>query len=81
MLTSLSTVSLNARLRIMLTAKEEAIRLEIINWLSPLDSTQRQKDIASVRQEGTGQWLLESPEFQEWKTEIGKELWCYGIRV
>lgn len=33
----------------------------------------------SKRQEGTGLWLLESEEFQEWFGQPGKTMLCSGI--
>ena len=53
----------------------------IANWLTPLDFKARQQDIFSRRQEGTGQWLLDSPEFQTWLTEPGQVLYCFGMRM
>jgi hypothetical protein len=42
---------------------------EILDWLSSLasvDYSLQQADFFRQRQEGTGQWFLESPQFQEW---------------
>ncbi|KAJ7441378.1 ankyrin repeat-containing domain protein, partial [Mycena galericulata] len=54
-------------------------RQNFLNWLSPINFFQRQADIFRVWQEGTGEWLLADPKFQEWKTGSGKTLWCPGI--
>ncbi|KAM4063741.1 ankyrin repeats (3 copies) domain-containing protein [Hirsutella rhossiliensis] len=43
---------------------EELMR--VANWLTPIDYSGEQKDLIHRRQEGTGQWLLESKEFQAW---------------
>jgi hypothetical protein len=51
----------------------------IMRWLSPTDFPAQQHDIISRRQEGTGQWLLDSPEFQTWVQEVGGTLFCPGI--
>ncbi len=29
---------------------------------------------------GTGKWLLNSPEFINWRDGEAQTLWCYGIR-
>ena len=39
---------------------------KIADWLSPLDFSAQQNDFLSRRQEGTGQWLLESDTFKKW---------------
>jgi ankyrin repeat protein len=33
----------------------------------------------SIRQNGTGLWLLETSEFESWLNSRGSKLWCYGI--
>lgn len=52
----------------------------IIDWLSPLNFSSTQIDILRRRQEGTGQWLLESQEFKDWLRGEKETLWCPGIR-
>jgi hypothetical protein len=39
----------------------------------------QQSDFISWRQEGTGQWLLNSDEFQAWINQRGQTLFCPGI--
>lgn len=58
----------------------DQLRREIADWLSPLNFMSHQNDAYSRRQEGTGQWLLESDSFKEWTTGCEKFLWCPGIR-
>lgn len=33
------------------------------------------------RQDGTGNWLLGTEEFDDWLHGMGKTLWCPGIRT
>jgi hypothetical protein len=54
---------------------------EIINWLSPLNFSAKQKDAFSRRAEGTGEWILEEKLFREWQDGANKVLWCPGIRM
>ncbi|KAF7368344.1 hypothetical protein MVEN_00155900 [Mycena venus] len=54
-------------------------RNTILDWLSPLNFLQRQVDIFSALQPGTGEWLLVDTQFQEWKTGSGEYLWCRGM--
>jgi Cdc6-like AAA superfamily ATPase len=50
-----------------------------LNWLAPVDYASQQHDFIIRRQEGTGQWLLRSPEFQTWLENSGQTLFCPGI--
>ncbi len=51
----------------------------IMQWLSPTDFPTRQHDIITRRQEGTGQWFLDTPEFKRWLDGSDKTLFCPGI--
>ena len=53
--------------------------LNILKWLTPIDYAAQQSDHISRRQPGTGQWLLDSAEYQEWLKSPGKTLFCPGI--
>ncbi len=51
----------------------------ILDWITPIDYAPQQSDFINRRQAGTGQWLLESAEFEAW-LQIGKQtLFCPGI--
>jgi hypothetical protein len=54
---------------------------DIVAWLSPLHFETQQKDVFSRHQEGTGKWMLNSKEFNDWFSESGRTLWCPGIRM
>lgn len=51
----------------------------ILNWLTPIDYASQQADFVSRRQEGTGQWLLESAEFRTLMKGDKQMLFCPGI--
>jgi hypothetical protein len=51
----------------------------IIDWLTPIDYAPQQNDFMSRRQEGTGQWLLDSDQFREWRTQGKQTLFCPGM--
>jgi Cdc6-like AAA superfamily ATPase len=51
----------------------------ILDWLTPIDYTAKQNDVFRMRQQGTGQWLLDSTEFKEWLQTAKKTLFCPGI--
>jgi Cdc6-like AAA superfamily ATPase len=52
---------------------------QILDWLTPIDYGVQQYDIGRRRQAGTGQWLLQSPEYQQWLTKEKEILFCPGI--
>jgi hypothetical protein len=54
-------------------------RRVILDWLTPIDYFSQQSDFISRRQEGTGQWLLDSDEFQRWSNGSKQTLFCPGI--
>lgn len=53
--------------------------LVILDWLSTIDYAAQQSDFIGRRQSGTGQWLLDSTEFQTWLNTNEKTLFCPGI--
>jgi hypothetical protein len=59
--------------------QDDQERQTILDWLTPIDYSTQQCDFISRRQEGTGQWLLNSNEFQEWVNQSKQTLFCPGI--
>ncbi|KAI9878016.1 MAG: hypothetical protein M1830_002174, partial [Pleopsidium flavum] len=55
-------------------------RRTISEWLSSLNFKATQSDVFKNRQDGTGQWLLDSTEFKHWVSGTQETLWCPGIR-
>ncbi|KAI9782389.1 MAG: hypothetical protein M1839_005262 [Geoglossum umbratile] len=53
--------------------------LEILHWLTPIDYDAQQSDYIGRRQPETGQWLLDSEEFQTWLQTSKQTLYCPGI--
>ncbi|KAL8669376.1 MAG: hypothetical protein Q9168_006037 [Polycauliona sp. 1 TL-2023] len=54
-------------------------RQETLDWFSPLNFFKTQQDIFARREEGTGQWLIDSPTFQSWLSGSDRTLCCPGI--
>lgn len=52
---------------------------KILDWLSPNDYSNEQSDTFVSRQDGTGTWLLKSPEFGTWVSGTQQTLFCPGI--
>jgi Cdc6-like AAA superfamily ATPase len=51
----------------------------IIDWLTPVNYAPQQNDCITQWQEGTGEWLLKSNEFQQWLTQSNQTLFCPGM--
>lgn len=51
---------------------------EIIDWITKVNFARQQRDYFSMRHPGTGEWFLNSTEFQEWRKESGCTLFCTG---
>jgi hypothetical protein len=68
------------RLRSHQDAQEaDNYRNVVLNWLTPMEYSTQQKDFIYRRQEGTGQWLLDSSEFKAWVKTQNQTLFCPGI--
>jgi hypothetical protein len=59
--------------------QDDQERRVIIDWLTPIDHSTHQSDFISRQQEGTGQWLLDSKQFQDWLIKGKQTLFCPGI--
>ncbi|OBT84941.1 hypothetical protein VE02_06622 [Pseudogymnoascus sp. 03VT05] len=59
--------------------QEDQGRQTVLNWLTLIDFATQQCDFISRREAGTGQWLLESAEFQAWVKIDQQVLFCPGI--
>jgi ankyrin repeat protein len=66
---------LEAQTRIALTKKRESA-LQRLCALTPLH---HHKTNRKLRQPGTGDWFIESSEFQTWLATRNAKLWVYGI--
>lgn len=61
------------------TAQEMQDHTALCEWLSPIDFSSQQHDIITRRQAGTGQWFLDTKEFDDWMHGPEKTLFCPGI--
>jgi Cdc6-like AAA superfamily ATPase len=59
--------------------QDDQERQAILDWLTPIDYSTQQNDFIGRRQEGTGQWLLDSNEFHRWLNQSKQTLFCPGI--
>ncbi|KAK4244073.1 ankyrin repeat-containing domain protein [Corynascus novoguineensis] len=51
----------------------------VLDWVTTVDYSSQQSDFIRRRQAGTGQWLLESKEYQQWIGTAKQTLFCPGI--
>ena len=74
------TNSLNNTFNVNNTIADESS--DIMQWLSPLDPRRRHQDVRADRLDGVGNWLLQTKEFREWKSDEGGAdkavLFCCG---
>jgi hypothetical protein len=76
---SLNIIELeNCARRWSINGQDEKTR-KIIDWISPIKFWQKQKDTIDSRQAGTGNWILHTRQFQDWKAGSVKTLWCPGL--
>ncbi|KAK4993505.1 hypothetical protein LTR50_000435 [Elasticomyces elasticus] len=57
----------------------EQRKMKILNWLSQRDYAKQQDDFISRRQDGTGLWFLQSPEFTAWCNGTKQTLFSPGF--
>ncbi len=51
----------------------------ILDWLTNIDYAPQQSDYLKRREKGTGQWLLDSMQYQSWREKNNQTLFCPGI--
>ncbi|KAI2734442.1 hypothetical protein DTO013E5_9989 [Penicillium roqueforti] len=61
----------------------EKDRLDLMKWLSPINSAAKQADTLKLRDKSTGQWFLETDEFSNWFNQAQNQrerrtLFCQG---
>ncbi|KAF3276933.1 hypothetical protein TWF970_006102 [Orbilia oligospora] len=78
-----TTSKINASVQVMgaslgnLTTKQHQAAIKA--WLSPSDCSTNYNKAIRQRHKGTGSWLLESDNFDKWKTDRNSFLWLHGI--
>ncbi|KAI1808884.1 ankyrin [Daldinia bambusicola] len=62
-------------------AEEEMINGKIdhiVKHYAPVSFSEKHGNVVQQRHDGTGQWFLESQEFQGWMQSVGATMWCSG---
>jgi len=52
---------------------------ELLEWISTTDYPSQQSDILRRKQEGTGEWFLDSKDLKGWLADPNSTLFCPGI--
>jgi hypothetical protein len=65
-----------AQMKVKLDRDED---IEILDGLTPVDYGPQHTSYIRRRQQGTGQWLLDSTEYQDWLGTSKQILFCPGI--
>jgi Cdc6-like AAA superfamily ATPase len=63
----------------LISHQDNQERRIILDWLTSVDYAPQQSDFIRRRQEGTGQWLLNSNIFKNWVNQSHQTLFCPGI--
>lgn len=71
--------STSAKVEVLKSHLNKKEDLQILNWLTLVDYGSNQSDILGRREPGTGQWLLDSAEYQSWLSREETVLFCPGI--
>jgi hypothetical protein len=58
---------------------QDSANKEILNWLSMTDYGTQLSDLLDRREEGTSEWLPDTPEFQQWIGGDRQTLFCQGM--
>ncbi|CAG8909914.1 unnamed protein product [Penicillium egyptiacum] len=53
--------------------------VEVLDWLTAIDYGPQHSDVLRRWQQGTGQWFLNSKEYQNWRSSSKQTLFCPGI--
>lgn len=53
--------------------------MNILNWFAPNNPATKHSEFRRDYQEGTGYWILETPEYIEWLKTRNSALWIHGI--
>jgi hypothetical protein len=52
---------------------------KLVAWISPTNFPAQQSDLIGRKQEGTGQWFLDAPQYAQWLGQPGATLFCSGM--
>ena len=56
------------------------VRKQILDWISTTEYYRRHHALRESRAHNVGNWVLETPEYVEWRDGSDTVLWCQGIQ-
>jgi hypothetical protein len=59
----------------------KALKGDVITWLDAPDPSKTHNRLLEEHHEGTGEWFLQSNEFETWMETPASALWIKGIRT
>jgi Cdc6-like AAA superfamily ATPase len=63
----------------LVRAQDDTERNAILDWITPTEYASQHSDFIDRRQPGTGEWFLESPEYEKWVNRSERTLFSPGI--
>ncbi|RAH64392.1 uncharacterized protein BO66DRAFT_242507 [Aspergillus aculeatinus CBS 121060] len=60
------TADIGAEVHAMKDTHDAQLHIEMLAWISPIDTSERQRKSFDIHGEGTGRWFLESEQFVRW---------------
>jgi hypothetical protein len=79
--TKASVYSLLTLLLLTAVAAVNPLRDKVANWLDSPDPSRTHNRLLEEHHEGTGEWFLESEEFDRWMETPAATLWIKGMRT
>ncbi|KAK8111993.1 uncharacterized protein PG998_008450 [Apiospora kogelbergensis] len=63
----------------IVSAKDQETTMKILEWVTDINFGEKYSDCLKKRLEGTGEWLLNSSEYQKWLATPSQILLCSGM--
>jgi hypothetical protein len=63
---------------VLLSLEQRDQQQRLKEWLHPADPSTNHASARQLHQSGTGDWLLQSTDYQHWKSGLIKHIWLYG---
>ncbi|KAI1744084.1 ankyrin repeat-containing domain protein [Xylaria scruposa] len=60
------------------SVEQDRHRRLVLDWICDDTWGQRHTELIRAHHPGTGDWIFDLPEFQDWASEKAQTLWCYG---
>jgi len=51
----------------------------VLQWFARVNPASKHQEFRKEYQKGTGYWLFDTPEYQDWSSSPNSGLWIYAI--